>query len=80
MHIKKILQNFLYDQEYFISLFQNSLHIYNYEELLILSETYIEIKLDKFIICIDGLNLTIVSMDKRELLIKGTINNLRLKR
>ena len=80
MRIMKNLQNFLYDQEYFIDIFQNCLHVYYYEELLSLSDTLIELKLKEFILVIEGENLSISSMDKHEMLIKGKINNMRFKR
>lgn len=80
MRIKKNIENFLYDQDYFIDLFQNCLHIYYYEELISLSDTKIELKLKEFNLIIEGENLTISNMDKHELLIKGKINEMRFKR
>ena len=80
MRIKKNIENFLYDQDYFIDLFQNCLHIYYYEELVSLSDTKIELKLKEFNLIIEGENLTISNMDKHELLIKGKINEMRFKR
>lgn len=80
MRIIKNLQNFLYDQEYFIDLFKNCLHVYYYEELLNLSDTLIELKLKEFILSIEGTNLIITTMDKHEILIKGTISNMRFIR
>ena len=80
MRIMKNLQNFLYDQEYFIDIFQNCLHVYYYEELLSLSDTLIELKLKEFILVIEGEDLSISSMDKHEMLMKGKINSMRFKR
>ena len=80
MRIMKNLQNFLYDQEYFIDIFQNCLHVYYYEELLSLSDTLIELKLKEFILVIEGEDLSISSMDKHEILMKGKINSMRFKR
>lgn len=80
MRIMKNLQNFLYDQEYFIDLFKSCLHVYYYEELLSLSDTLIELKLKEFILVIEGDDLSISSMDKHEMLIKGKINTMRFKR
>ena len=80
MRIMKNLQNFLYDQEYFIDIFKNCLHVYYYEELLSLSDTLIELKLKEFILIIEGEDLSISSMDKHEMLMKGKINSMRFKR
>ena len=80
MHIVKNLQNFLYDQDYYIDLFKNCLHVYYYEELLSLSETLIELRLKEFILIIEGNNLSISNMDKQEILIKGEIKEMRFQR
>ena len=50
MRIMKNLQNFLYDQDYYIDIFNNCLHVYYYQELLSLSDEYIELKLKEFIL------------------------------
>lgn len=80
MRMIKNLQNFLYDQEYYIDLFNNCLHVYCYIDLLSLSDTYIELKLKEFILKIKGENLVVRNMDKNEILIKGIINNMRFVR
>ena len=80
MRIMKNLQNFLYDQDYYIDIFNNCLHVYYYQELLSLSDEYIELKLKEFILKIEGENLVVSSMDKHEILIKGIINNMRFPR
>ncbi len=80
MKIVKNLTNFLKDQEYYIDMFANSLHIYSYLDLISLSDNLIEIKLKDFNLIIEGRNLIIVEMDNKELLIKGIINNMGFKR
>ena len=80
MRMIKNLQNFLYDQDYFIDIFKNCLHVYYYLDLLSLSDTCIELKLKEFILKIEGENLVVRNMDKHEILIKGVINNMRFIR
>ena len=80
VRIIKNLQNFLYDQDYFIDLFKNCIHVYSYEELLSLSDKLIELKLKDFILYIEGENLIVSTMDNHEILIKGIITNMRFKR
>lgn len=75
MHIKDNLINFLYDKEYFITIYENFIHIFNYQELVSLSSKKIVLKLAKFSLTIHGENLFITKMLPNELLIKGTINN-----
>lgn len=75
MHIKDNLINFLYDKEYFISLYDNYIHIFNYKELISLTNNLIILKLEKFNLSIKGENLFIIRMLPNELLIKGIIKN-----
>lgn len=80
MRIKKNLENFLQDQEYYIDLFGSCLHVYYYLELIRLSDALIELKLKEFHLIIEGKNLTISAMDKHEILIKGEINKMEFVR
>lgn len=75
MHIKDNLINFLYDKEYFISIYNNYIHIFNYKELITLSNSLIILKLDKFNLEINGESLFITKMMPNEILIKGKIKN-----
>lgn len=78
MRIIKNIQNFLMDQDYYIDIFNNCLHVYYYEELIILRDDLIELKLKEFNLVIEGKNLIVSAMDNHEILIKGKINLLRL--
>ena len=80
MKIIKNLQNFLLDQDYYIDIFNNCLHVYYYQNLNILTDTLIELRLKDFILKIEGENLVVNSMDNHEILIKGVINSLRFER
>lgn len=80
MRIIKNLQNFLMDQEYYIDIFNNCLHVYYYESLLHLSDTLIELKLKEFALIIEGKDLIVSNMDNHEILIKGMINLVRFNR
>ena len=80
MHMIKNLQNFLLDQEYYIDIFNNFIHVYSYQELVTLTDTLIELRLKDFKLIIEGSNLSISNMDKKEILIKGIIDNVRFLR
>lgn len=80
MRIIKNLQNFLMDQDYYIDIFNNCLHVYYYEALIELSDTNIKLKLKEFNLQILGKDLTISTMDNHEVLIKGTINEVKFIR
>ena len=80
MHIIKNIKNFLMDQDYYIDIFNDCLHVYYYEELIELSDIKIELKLREFNLIIEGLDLIVSAMDNHEILVKGKINLLRFNR
>lgn len=74
MHMKDNLINFLYDKSYFINIYEDYIHVFNYIELISLSSKKIELKFEKFNLVIDGQNLFINKMCSNEALIKGQIS------
>ena len=76
MHIRENLTNFLYDKNYFISIYDNYIYVYNYFDLLLLTDTKIILKLEKFNLTINGENLYISKLLPKEILIKGKIVNI----
>ena len=76
MHLKDNILNFLYDKEYFINIYDNFIHIFNYQELLSLNSNRIVLKFQKFKIDIKGDKLFIIKMNNKELLIKGQLKNI----
>ena len=77
MHILNNLKNYLYDQNYIINIYDNYVYLFNYIELIRLMDTSIKIKFSNFIIDIEGTNFLIYKMTKKEMLIKGDVNNVR---
>ena len=73
MHIKDSLINFLYDKNYFINIYDEYIHIFNYRELISLSSKKIILKMESFKININGTDLFITKMLPNEILIKGNI-------
>ena len=80
MHIKDNIVNFLYDKNYFISLYDNNIFVFNYANLKNFSDRDIDIDFDNFNLLISGKNLLIKKMGKSELLISGDINNLKISK
>ncbi len=80
MHIIKNIQNFLLDQDYYIDIFNNFIHVYDYQELITLTDKLIELKLKEFKLIIEGKELSISNMDNKEILIKGVLDSLRFVR
>lgn len=73
MHMKDNLINFLYDKKYFINIYDEYIHIFNYQELVSLSSKKIVLKMETFKIEVTGDNLFITRMLPNEILIKGII-------
>lgn len=73
--MKDNLVNFLYDKEYFITIYDSFIHIFNYKELVSLNSNKIILKLDQFNLTIKGQNLFITKMLPNEILIKGLIES-----
>ena len=76
MHIKDTLLNFLYDKDYFISMYDKYVHVFNYKKLVYIKEDVIKLDMEYFSFIIKGSSLFIVKMAKNEILIKGSIQGL----
>lgn len=74
MNLKESLVNFLYDKNYFINIYDDYIHIFNFKELISLSDKKIILSLEKFKVEIIGNNMFIKKMSKNEILIKGIID------
>lgn len=80
MKIINNIKDFLIDKEYYIDIFDDKLHAFNYLKLLKLNDTIVELKFEKFILEIKGTNIKIVEMNNQEILLSGNIDNVRIKR
>ena len=74
MHMKDNLINFLYDKKYFINIYDEYIHVFNYQELVSLSSEKIVLKLETFKLNIMGSVLFITKMLPNEILIKGKVS------
>ena len=73
LHFKDYFKNYLFDLEDFITIYDNNLHVFNYQKLNKLSDTEIVLKLINKEVVVKGTNLKIKQMTKQELLITGII-------
>ena len=78
MNIYNNIKNFLYDENALISLFNEYIYIYNYQEVLSLTENKALIKLDKRVLSLEGDNFKIKSMLPKELQLFGIIRKLEI--
>ncbi len=74
------IKTFLYDREYFISLFDNNVHVFNYLEVRNFTENEIVLNMENFRLAIKGKKLKITKMENRELIINGDIENIGIRR
>lgn len=78
--MKKInrLSSYLYDKEYKIIIKEKSVNIINYDEIIDFNLNCISVKYHNKIISIEGSNLTIIKMEKDEILISGNVLSVRI--
>ena len=69
----EILKNYLRGEKYYIILYSNFIYIYNYKEIIKLTDNFISLKLENMKVNIFGNDLLITKLESRELLIKGNI-------
>ncbi len=73
LHFNEYFKNFLYDLNDFITIYENNLHVFNYEKLNKLSSDEIILIINNKKVLINGVDLKIKQMTKQELLINGII-------
>lgn len=78
MNIRNNLVNYLFDKDYIVSLYDDSIYFFNYKYLDSFDEKEIIVSLVSKRMTVQGEGLTIVKMTKEELLIKGKIRELKV--
>ncbi len=73
LHFKDSFKNFLFDLDNFITIYDDTLHVFNFTKLNKLSDTEIVLRINNKVVYINGENLKIKQMTKQELLIKGKL-------
>ena len=73
LNIKNTIMNFLYDKKYFITMYENYLYIYNFQEIITLTNELIMLSIENFKLKITGNDLKIKKINSSELLIEGNI-------
>ena len=73
LNIKNTIIDFLYDKNYFITMYENFLYIYNFQEIITLTNELIMLSIENFKIKITGSDLKIIKINSSELLIEGNI-------
>ena len=73
LNIKNTIIDFLYDKNYFITMYESFLYIYNFQEIITLTNELIMLSIENFKIKITGSDLKIKKINSSELLIEGNI-------
>lgn len=79
MNIVNNIREFLYNKKYFISFFENFIHAFNFNDLITLNDTLIELDFNSFRLIIKGKNFVIKKMLKNEILVEGIIEKVEYK-
>lgn len=80
MNIVNNLKNFLYDQNYFISIYEDHIHLYGYEKIKKFEIDEIIIDFKNFELNIKGTNLKFLKMNLNESLVSGEITKLEMEK
>ena len=72
------ISNYINDKEFRFTVYDNKIHIINFNKIITLEDNYISILSNSKKINIKGLNLVLVKLLDNELLIKGNITNIEV--
>lgn len=78
MNLINNIKSFLYDKEYFISIYKDSVHLYGYESIIKFNEDELFFKFSNFSLNIKGEKFLIKKMLPNEILISGKIKNFNI--
>ena len=72
------ISNYINDKEFRFTVYENKIHIINFNKIITLEDNYISILSINKKINIKGLNLVLIKLIDNELLIKGNISNIEV--
>lgn len=78
MHLYKTMKSFLLDQDYYIDMWGDFIHVYGLVDIEALGEKQIILVLEKFKLKIKGLNFRVLKLTKEEILIEGVLEGVSL--
>ena len=77
MHLYKTVKSFLFDQDYFIDIWDKYIHVYQFIDILTLNEKEVNLQLEKFKILVKGNDFRVLKLTKNEILVSGEISEMR---
>ena len=76
--MSNFISNYINDKEFRFTVYDNKIHIINFNKIITLEDNYISILSSNKKINIKGSNLVLVKLLDNELLIKGSISNIEV--
>ena len=80
MHLYKTMRNFLLDFDYYLDIYENKIHVFNYIDILKLNDQEVNLAMPNFILEISGHSFSVKRLEKREILLEGVVEQLRFTR
>ncbi len=80
MHLYKTMKNFLMDYDYYIDIYDNKIHVFNYIDILKLNDEEIILVMATFTLTLKGNSFAVKRLEKREILIEGVLEDVRFTR
>ena len=80
MHLYKTMKNFLLDFDYYIDIYEDKIHVFNYTDIVKLTDTEITLTMPSFTLFLEGEHFVVMRLEKREILIHGILDNVRFSR
>ncbi len=78
MHLYKTMKSFLLDQNYFIDMWENYIHVYGLVDIDVLGEKQIVLILEKFKLNLKGQDFRVLKLTKQEILIQGILEGVNI--
>ncbi len=80
MHLYKTMKNFLMDFNYYIDIYEEKIHVFNYIDIEKLTSTEIILAMPSFTLTLKGVSFVVKRLEKREILIEGILEDVRFTR
>lgn len=80
VHLYKTMKNFLLDFDYYIDIYEDKIHVFNYIDIIKLTDTEITLAMPSFTLFLEGEHFAVKRLEKREILIQGILDNVRFSR
>lgn len=74
------MKNFLMDFNYYIDIYEEKIHVFNYIDIEKLTSTEIILAMPSFTLTLKGVSFVVKRLEKREILIEGILEDVRFTR